>query len=417
MTASPSSTRVFILAGGMGTRSENPELPKILQEIAPGVTLLDNWISQLQNQGFRDICIIGGHGFDMVCDYLNKVKTRIKVSVVKDEILKGTLAALRVASLDGTGSALVVSGDTFSSLNYAHYLSTWIRSQTDVGVMVHRNDHPQDSDTLEISETEIIGFRKKGASFSPKVGSFAITGGFFAKLSVLRELRNLERPTDVIESLFTLSRTQISAIVVVGASMDTGTPARLMRAREAWDFQQRSRVPQAVFLDRDGTIFVDLPQGRKAVGKGEISPEDARAISAFNRVGTPVFIVTNQPAVAKGWITTTDVERVHSQILSELSKFGAWVDEFAACFHHPETGFEGEIGHLKGHCNCRKPRAGLAQKLIEKHGLQHHSLSVFGDSDADEGLAWKLGAYFTRVCYNTSNNLANAIGRIERCRQ
>src|SRR5262245_28650853 len=110
----------------------------------------------------------------------------------------------------------------------------------------------------------------------------------------------------------------------------------------------------AVFLDRDGVVIEDshylgdASRIRLVAGAGD-------AIAALNRAGWVVVIVTNQSGVARGLFTIESVEQVHAQLDEQLRGFGARIDAFQFCPHHPES----VTPAYRVACECRKPKAGM----------------------------------------------------------
>jgi D-glycero-D-manno-heptose 1,7-bisphosphate phosphatase len=110
----------------------------------------------------------------------------------------------------------------------------------------------------------------------------------------------------------------------------------------------------AIFLDRDGVVIEeshflgDVSRVRLVQGAGE-------AIAALNRAGWVVVIVTNQSGVARGLFTVESVGEVHSHLSELLRGFGARIDAYRFCPHHPEA----ELTEYRVDCECRKPKAGM----------------------------------------------------------
>ena len=75
----------------------------------------------------------------------------------------------------------------------------------------------------------------------------------------------------------------------------------------------------------------------------------------LNRSGYQVVVVSNQAGVARGYYTVKDVDKLHNFINVRLKDYGAHIDQFFFCPHHPEAG----LGEYKTECNCRKPKIGM----------------------------------------------------------
>src|SRR5208283_2629476 len=94
---------------------------------------------------------------------------------------------------------------------------------------------------------------------------------------------------------------------------------------------------RAVFLDRDGTVNVevgylsDLSQLRLIPGAGE-------AIRRLNEKGLMVVLVTNQSGIARGYFSESFVRETHVLLEQMLSKEGAVINGIYYCPHHPKAG-------------------------------------------------------------------------------
>src|ERR1700752_1585931 len=94
-------------------------------------------------------------------------------------------------------------------------------------------------------------------------------------------------------------------------------------------------LPEAVLLDRDGTINVKAPEGDYITAPGELEllPGAGRAIAMLNRAGVPVAVVTNQRGIALGRMTDQDLDLIHARLRELLAAEGAFVDAFFHCPH------------------------------------------------------------------------------------
>ena len=408
--------KVILLAGGRGSRSENPRLPKVLQEIAPKWTILDHWIQLLGEQGFKKLDIVLGHGSQQVRSHLlhSKLRTELEISHQVDDQLSGTTNAALCSRFYGERS-LVLMADTLSFLDYKRVLSRAQPSDNKVVFLAHKNSHLFDSDTVELSKDgSLQSFHRKQESTNLN-DALALSGGVLLGRDAWAALRKASTRGDIVHDLFkAIPLSKIQVVPFVGLSMDCGTPNRLKKARKLYPFWKNRESLPSVVLDRDGTLIPDLPQGRRPSDDLHIDPRDAQAIASLNEAGIPVFMATNQPAIAKGWITPSDVERVHAGIEIELARFGAWLDDIVYCPHYPVHGFPHEVLELKIECACRKPNTGMMERLLSKFHLNSSDVWVIGDSNADQEFAINSSAKFVRAEHGSPSNIAAALEGIMR---
>ena len=136
-------------------------------------------------------------------------------------------------------------------------------------------------------------------------------------------------------------------------------------------------MKRAVFLDRDGTINVEIEYLYRAEDFEFIQgvPE---AVRTLNDAGLMVVVVTNQSGVARGYYTENDVENLHRHIAGELKKYGAHIDAWLYCPHHPSG-----RGSYALPCDCRKPLPGMLREAAQRYDIDLGQSIMIGDKRAD----------------------------------
>jgi len=182
---------------------------------------------------------------------------------------------------------------------------------------------------------------------------------------------------------------------------------------------------KAVFLDRDGVINKEVNQ-LSGPDDLKIYSFAADAIKKINKAGYLAILITNQPRIAKGFMTEETLELIHKKLETELAKKGAKLDAIYYCPHHPEKGFKGEIPELKIACQCRKPKIGLFLKARNDFNIDLNQSYVVGDQTQDilagkrvgsktilveTGYKGKDGKYLVKPDFKV-RNLAEAINII-----
>ena len=84
-------------------------------------------------------------------------------------------------------------------------------------------------------------------------------------------------------------------------------------------------MPKTVFLDRDGVINREV-DNLTHLGQLRLLPGVAAAIRKINQSGIRVIVITNQPVVARGWLSENKLNLIHQEILIRLAKKGARID-------------------------------------------------------------------------------------------
>jgi len=143
----------------------------------------------------------------------------------------------------------------------------------------------------------------------------------------------------------------------------------------------------AVFLDRDGTINVEVEGALKEPEQLVLLPGAAEAIARLDAAGLATVVVTNQSAIGRGWMTERDYERVTRSLEERLAHAGAHVDRILHCPHHPTEG----VGKYRRECPCRKPGTGLYEAAIAELDLDPRASFVVGDARRDLAAGRALG--------------------------
>lgn len=151
---------------------------------------------------------------------------------------------------------------------------------------------------------------------------------------------------------------------------------------------------KAFFLDRDGLINkLVLDSYYDSVSPS--SPKDfhlypgvGEAIRQIKEWGYKVIIVSNQPGIAKGQFTNSDLLAITAKMMKEVKEFGAKIDRVYYCIHKKED-----------NCMCRKPKPGLILRAAKDFDIDLSQSYMIGDSDTDI----EAGRFAGCVTYKTDN--------------
>jgi D-glycero-D-manno-heptose 1,7-bisphosphate phosphatase len=141
------------------------------------------------------------------------------------------------------------------------------------------------------------------------------------------------------------------------------------------------RTPDAVFLDRDGTIMEDAHY-IKSPTQVRLIPAAASAVKRINDAGVPAIVITNQSGLGRGLFTIDDYEAVRRQFESLLEAEGAHIDASYFCPEHPSA---------KGPTGCRKPGTKMFEDAIRDFRLDARNVAYVGDRWRDVAASKQLG--------------------------
>ena len=144
--------------------------------------------------------------------------------------------------------------------------------------------------------------------------------------------------------------------------------------------------PGLVLLDRDGTLITETGYLREGE-PFELVPGAGEAVARLNSAGIPVAVVTNQSAIARGWLTLGGLDRIHARLDRRLAADGARIDAWFACPHHPEIGGPPWCRA----CDCRKPAPGLLLLAARRFDVAPEACVVVGDAARDLEAAERAG--------------------------
>jgi D,D-heptose 1,7-bisphosphate phosphatase len=131
----------------------------------------------------------------------------------------------------------------------------------------------------------------------------------------------------------------------------------------------------AVFLDRDGTLNED-PGYISDPEKVVLFPETGDALALLKKYGLLLIVISNQSGIARGLMTSNDVDVVNDKINKLLSEYKVKIDAFYYCPAHPDYSSEEE-------CGCRKPSPKLLLEAAEEFNVDLKNSYLIGDSVAD----------------------------------
>lgn len=143
---------------------------------------------------------------------------------------------------------------------------------------------------------------------------------------------------------------------------------------------------KAVFLDRDGTLNVDVAYLYE-IEKFQWIPGAKEALKLLVDKGYTLFVVTNQSGVARGYFPEERVHELHGFIQRELDEVGVKIEKFYYCPHLPD----GPIPKYAIECDCRKPKPGMILQACQEYDIDKEKSFLVGDGKRDVEAAEAAG--------------------------
>lgn len=396
-----------IAAGGRGTRlaSATKNIPKSLVKIGKK-PIIERQIILLKRYGIKNIWVLLGYLGEQIERYLgNGRRWGVNIQYSRAEEPMGRTGDLKEIEGKLKEDFLFLSGDIMMDFDIERFIR-WHRQKKDsvASIVAHPSDHPFDSDLIQTDETDRVAslllkphnpslnFQNLGIAsvfiFSPKVFDYIAKG------------KKSDFEKDILPLILKSGRSMY-ACKTPEYIKDMGTPERLKKVRKDYNsgviekFNLRNKR-KAIFLDRDGVINKYVSHLARAKDF-ELYSFAKKAVKKINDSEYLAIIITNQPMVAKGFLSENDLCEIHKKMETELGKEGAKIDAIYHCPHHPEKGFLNEVAKLKIKCSCRKPKVGLIKKAARDFNIDLGKSFFIGDSSTDAKTAENAKVKFLGV--------------------
>ena len=392
---------LVIVAGGKGARLAQlfPGLPKALLPIGDK-PVLAHQLELAAACGIRVVTILAGHLSGKIIEFVGDgAAFGLKARVLVESEPLGSAGAL-IQNLNVLPEDFfVLYGDVMAAVDLSPMAQFHLDSDADFTCLVHPNDHPLDSDLVEVDDhSRVTAIHAYPHPPDRDFANLVNAALYVVRRDALRpwsgQTKHLDFTKDVMLGLLTAGA-KVFAYRSTAYARDMGTPKRLKQVDADWRagkiaLTQSNRARPAVFLDRDGTLNIDKGHLRHPQDL-ELLPGVGEALAVLRHAGFCLVVLTNQAVIARGEATERDVAAIHRRLEWELGKLGAYLDGIYACPHHPDSGFPGERVELKIACNCRKPATGLVDRACRELSIDASKSWMIGDQARDVEMAHRAG--------------------------
>ena len=375
-------SQAVILAGGKGTRLMplTKDRPKPMVEIH-GKPFLEYLIDLLKESGITRVLILTGHMAEKISDYFGDgSRFGIEISYHYSEPEAETGARLRNAKGLIDDEFLLLYCDNYWPLRLQK-LQAFHRTHGSTATMVvYSNKDKYSKNNVHVGQDGIIELYDKSRTAENLNG---IDVGFFLLKKSALELLPEGNPSFEAEILPQLvEKKQLAGFFTDHRYYTIGS---LERFEQAVEFLKPKKI---VLLDRDGVINKKAPKAEyvKTWSEFQFLPGALDAIAELTQKGYGLYILTNQPGIARESLSENDLHDIHEHMLTEIREKGGEIAGIYVCPHGWDDG-----------CECRKPKPGMLFQAAREHRFDLTKAVYVGDDGRDGEAAEAADTQFIMV--------------------
>ncbi len=135
---------------------------------------------------------------------------------------------------------------------------------------------------------------------------------------------------------------------------------------------------RAIFLDRDGTLNVDVGYAHR-VDDLLLLDNVCPGLRKLQSLGFALFVTTNQSGIARGYFSEAQMHAFNAALCELLRGGGIAIAGVYYCPFHPTEG----RGAFRRDSPLRKPAPGMLLQAAAEHGLDLAASFAIGDKQSD----------------------------------
>lgn len=383
--------KAVILAGGKGTRLGNltASIPKPMVRLA-GKPIVQYQVELCARFNIEEIIFIVNHLGSAIEEYFGDGSDfGIPISYYHEEKPLGTVGGLVEVKDQLSEDFLVLYGDVMMEMDLDRLVRFHREKKSEATLVVHPNDHPFDSDLIEMNEEQrIVNVLPKPHPEGLRYHNMVNAAVYLFSPLIFKHLKRGKKADfgrDVFPMIY--NEVRMYGYNTPEYLKDMGTPDRLEQVEEdikSGKVARRSLVhlQKAIFLDRDGVINIDTDLIHRPEDF-ELYPYTTEALRKINKSDYLSVVTTNQSVVARNLTSIKGLGEVHKKMETLLGEAGAKLDDIRYCPHHPDKGFPEENPEYKIDCHCRKPKPGMLTDAARLFNIDLSASWMIGDSERD----------------------------------
>ena len=335
--------QLVVLMGGLGTRLGDLTKvhPKSMMDVE-GLPFFDYELFLLKRAGFDRMLFLTGYEGDEIEKYYGDGSSAgVSITYCRDgEKLLGTGGAVRRSFGFLEDEFMLIYGDSFMDIDYSETLYRYSRAKKNGAtclMTVMKNAGRFDKSNCIVRDGKLVLYDKENAT--PEMDYIDYGISIYQK-KLFEDIPEGEA-FDIAKLQHEESLKGTCAVHIVNNRFyEIGSPESLGEFR-GYVKQRFYEKHPAVFLDRDGVIneivfneeteHLDSPMNESEF---KFLPYVEEALDMISRKGYYIFVVTNQPAAAKGKISLEKLYDINTAFVGELAQMGILINDVYMCPHH-----------------------------------------------------------------------------------
>lgn len=366
--------QAVILAGGRGERLRpfTDTNPKPMVPIN-GRPFLEYLIEMLKEQGITEIILLLGYLSEKIIEHFgdgSKFGIKIKYSILPLFTLDGTEnesgTRIKAAGHLLDDVFLLMYCDNYWSLDLKKLSEFYFKQGKLAAVTVYTNKDNFTKNNILVADNGLVvkyDRSRKGPGLNGvEIGFFIIN----KKILDLFPENKFHFEKEILPKL--IEKKELAGFFTDHRYYSISAPERVEATKK---FLSPKKV---VFLDRDGVIN-KRPARADYVKKWEefeFLPSAIEGLKLLSQQKYDIYLISNQPGVARGMMKKEDLEDVHKKMEQELSKNNVKISGAYFCLHGWDEG-----------CECRKPKPGLLFRAARENDLDLSKVVFIGDDERD----------------------------------
>ncbi len=385
-------TQAVILAGGRGTRLSpiTNNIPKPMIEFH-GKPFLEYLIEMLKRQGFTRILLLLGYLPEVIQNYFKDGgKWGIIIEYSTSPVENETSTRIRLAKHSIDPIFLLMYCDNYWPMQFDDLWERYVLANVQAQFVVYSNTDGYTRDNLRIDNDGYIILYDKNRTI-PNLSGVDI-GFVILKRSLIDMLTNDNVSFENAVYPKLVENHQLKAYITDHRYYSVGSHDRLPLT------DKFLANDPAIFLDRDGVLNKKMARAQYVCSwdEWEWMPGAKEALRLLKEAGYKVFVITNQPGIARGSMSEFALNKIHGKMKKEVAEGGGRIDAIYYCPHGWDDG-----------CDCRKPKPGMLFMAQKDFHLDLTKTIFIGDDERDEMAGRAAGC--PTILVNDNYPLLNAV--------